>query len=273
MVKTLMVALTPEPFEVVAYVLPAVYPPPALMSSIAVISPAPALGEGELESEEEGDEEIEDDGDVEIEVEGEEEAEGEEEIEDEREADGDGDEEIDVEGEDDADGDDEIEVDGDAELEGDEEIDVETDDEADVCDGDGEIEDDDDVEIEDDGERLSICVTRKTARDSLEPVSPATRVTRSPTAYPVPLLMSCHVAIASIAPSKTSRTDVAAAPASITPLINQFLTGKKKLFVAEMGSEVAIVFYGLTISLKPFANSGLILTPVYKGAREARNEY
>jgi len=46
--------------------------------------------------------------------------------------------------------------------------------------------------------------------------------------------------MASIAPSKISRTDVAAAPARPTPFIKVFLTGRKKLVVAEMGFDVAI---------------------------------
>lgn len=69
-------------------------------------------------------------------------------------------------------------VDGDAELDGD--VDSE---------GEEDTEDDGEEEIEDDGERLSIWVTLKTARLSLVPNSPATRVTRSPTAYPVPLFI------------------------------------------------------------------------------------
>ena len=74
-VSTLIVALIPEPLEVVAYVLPAVYPPPALMSSIAVISPAPAEGEAELERDDDTEVEIEDDGEVETEVEADEDGE------------------------------------------------------------------------------------------------------------------------------------------------------------------------------------------------------
>lgn len=208
---------------------PAVYPPPPEIISIEVISPAPALGEAELLSDEEIDVEIETD------VDGE--------------SDADGEEETDLEGDDDADGEDDTEEEGDEDAE----VDGDTDDERDIElegeeDADDDGEDDAEAETEEDGELetlderelLSTTSTLNVARASASPTSPATRVTMSPTAYPVPLLISCHVTIESIAPSNTSKTDVAAAPARPTVFMTVFRIGRKKLFVAEMGSDFAI---------------------------------
>lgn len=56
-----------------------------------------------------------------------------------------------------------------------------------------------------------------------------------------------------MAPSKTSRTEVAAAPASVTPLIKVFRRGRvvgvTKLAVAEIGIDFAIVFINLIVAL------------------------
>lgn len=216
------------------------YPPPGVISSTSVTPPEPApLGDGEALVEDEIDVEIEDEGDVEIELEGEEEilvdgdalAEGEEEIDVEGDADVDGDEEMLVEGDSDGEGDVEILVLGDAELEGDVEDDAEDD---------GEEDGEEEIDVE--GERKSICVTRTTARLKEFPFSPATRVSKSPIEYPVPAAATAIASGQSITPSKTSKTEVAAAPASCTPLIKVFASLRSRLVVAETGSDFAIVF-------------------------------
>jgi len=170
-----------------------------------------------------------------------EEGDAETELDGEREDDGDFDteDEGEDETEDDAEDDRELETldERDIELEGEEDIDDEGEE-----DGEGDKDEDGELETLEDAELLSITKTRKTARLSLLPFSPATKVTRSPTLYPVPLLISCHVAIESIVPSKNSITEVAAAPASPTVLTTMFLTGRNKLFVAEIGNVFAIIF-------------------------------
>lgn len=220
-VRTLIVAPEPAPVvAVVAYTLPAVYPPPAKMTSTSVTPPVPAPdGEGEADA----DEEIELEGEREMEVE--------------REVEG----EIDGEGE----GELEIEVEGDAEDDTEFEIEVETEVEADgdtEGDREDEIESEGEDETDVEGERKSICVTRTIALLSAFPFSPAASVRRSPTAYPVPVADAEAEAIESIVPSKNSTTDVAAAPASCKHLMTVFLIGRKRLLVAEIGSVFAIVF-------------------------------
>ena len=63
-------------------------------------------------------------------------------------------------------------------------------------------------------------MTRTTARLPLPPYAPATRVSTSPTEYPVPAADGVTTLIPSIAPSKTSSTAAAEADAArLTPLM------------------------------------------------------
>lgn len=221
----------------------------------AVISPEPADGDADVDGEDEREEETELEGEEEMLVEGEADAEGED--------------EIDVDGEADAEGDDETLVEGDAECDGEDEIEEETEREAEGdsdASGEAEMDDDGEDEREDDGELLSICVTMSIARAPAEPFSPATSVTLSPTAYPVPAFGKLKVATESMAPSKISIVAASAPAQSAAPSKRTSLAGKAKQVVAAVIVFVrAIVFVCKLTIPSALRFSGLIPTLPRKG--------
>lgn len=232
-----------------------------------MIAPDAALGEADAD----GEDDTELDGETDAERDEDTEVEGEREAERDEDTDVEGDNEAEAEEDAELDGDEDTEVEGDTDAERDIELDGEEDTERD-----GELEADEETELDGELETLeeaelkSTTRTLKIARDSLLPFSPATRVTRSPTAYPDPFAARVHVAIASMVPSKNSITEVAAAPARPIDLTTVFLIGRKKLLVAEIGSDFAMCFYYTSYVIHRKWSSGLIPTPSKKGQRKTR---